>query len=231
MTERMTFDELSELYAKEMNSAAISSVRTDLYPAMAGLRTRLRGEYEKQHFIDPDSVMCEGAEHRLRTAVRLCKEVTRIRATKICNMAFLGALGSKSITDSLTLEEYGYYTGVLNLTREQMEVGTVGRNHDPLTESQPESQPEKTKGKPPEPKAKYMPRIRACLEDGRWRPTSYLLRALEVEKGTAECKNVERALGKMVQNGEIERFPAVMPGRHSKLSKIEWRLKPRGEDE
>ena len=59
--EHMTFDDLSALYRVEMNGSSISQVRRDLFKAMADLLTRLRGEYEKQLALDPDSVMCEGA--------------------------------------------------------------------------------------------------------------------------------------------------------------------------
>ncbi|MBR4226841.1 MAG: hypothetical protein IKR86_08785 [Candidatus Methanomethylophilaceae archaeon] len=117
VSEHMTFDDLSELYRVEMNGSSISQVRRDLFRAMADLLTRLRGEYEKQLAIDPDSVMCEGAEHRRKSAERLCKEVVRIRATKICNMAFLGALGSRNPTDMLTEEEKAYYYKVLEASK------------------------------------------------------------------------------------------------------------------
>ncbi len=115
--EHMTFDDLSELYRVEMNGSSISQVRRDLFRAMADLLTRLRGEYEKQLAIDPDSVMCEGAEHRRKSAERLCREVVRIRATKVCNMAFLGALGSKNSIDMLTEEEKAYYYRVLEASK------------------------------------------------------------------------------------------------------------------
>ncbi|MBR6204952.1 MAG: hypothetical protein IKQ60_07945 [Candidatus Methanomethylophilaceae archaeon] len=115
--EHMTFDDLSALYRVEMNGSSISQVRRDLFKAMADLLTRLRGEYEKQLALDPDSVMCEGAEHRRKSAERLCKDIVRIRATKICNMAFLGALGSKNHTDMLTEEEKAYYYKVLEASK------------------------------------------------------------------------------------------------------------------
>ena len=118
--EHMTFDDLSELYRVEMNGSSVSQVRRDLFKAMADLLTRLRGEYERQLAIDPDSVMCEGAEHRRKSAERLCKEVVRIRATKICNMAFLGALGSRNSTDMLTEEEKAYYYKVLEASKSHL---------------------------------------------------------------------------------------------------------------
>ncbi|MBO4569174.1 MAG: hypothetical protein J5674_04340 [Candidatus Methanomethylophilaceae archaeon] len=115
--EHMTFDELSELYRVEMNGSLLSPARRDLFRAMADLLTRLRGEYEKQLALDPDSVMCEGAEHRRKSAERLCKEIMRVRATKVCNMAFLGALGSKNSLDMLTEEERSYYYKVLEASK------------------------------------------------------------------------------------------------------------------
>lgn len=115
--EHMTFDELSELYRVEMNGSSISPARRDLFRAMADLLTRLRGEYEKQLALDPDSVMCEGAEHRRKSAERLCKEIVRIRATKVCNMAFLGALGSKNSLDVLTEEEKSYYYKIMEASK------------------------------------------------------------------------------------------------------------------
>lgn len=117
---RMTFDFLGDFYRAEMNGTHISACRPDIFPAMADLLVRLRREYEKQLALDPDSVMCEGAEHRKKSAERLCKEVVRIRATKICNMAFLGALGSKSDLDVLTEEEREFHDGVLALSRRHL---------------------------------------------------------------------------------------------------------------
>lgn len=116
MTDPFTFDDLYEVYREEMNGSALSKAREDLYPAIRGLNDRLRGEHERQYAIGPDSDMAEGAAHRLKSAERLSKEVVRIRATKICNMAFLGALGSKDAVETLTPEEREYYRGVKSLS-------------------------------------------------------------------------------------------------------------------
>lgn len=245
MTARMTFDELSELYREEITKSSLAQVREDLYPAMADLLARLRGEYEKQLAIDPDSVMCEGAEHRRKSAARLCKEVTRVRATKICNMAFLGALGSKNPTGMLTFEEHGYYRGVLDLSREQISLGIEESNRNPIPEPEdsnrnlipepeesnrnpiPESQPEEAQDQAAAFVMLYRPHIRRCLEDGKWRRTTYILKALGIKDNPEDYKDIQRSLGKMVKSGEVERYPPVMPDRRAEFLKIEWRLKPK----
>ncbi len=175
--EHMTFDELSELYRVEMNGSSISPARRDLFRAMADLLTRLRGEYEKQLALDPDSVMCEGAEHRRKSAERLCKEIVRIRATKVCNMAFLGALGSKNSLDVLTEEEKSYYYKILEASKAHLsEVDrlrgkrvTVATHIDevpardlPVAEKVPEEVPEAAPEVPeapavPEPEPEFVP--------------------------------------------------------------------------
>jgi DNA replication initiation complex subunit (GINS family) len=115
--EHMTFDDLSELYRVEMSGSSVSEVRRDLFRAMADLMTRLRSEYERLYGIDPDSVMCEGAEHKKKSAERLCREIIRIRSDKILKMAFLGALGSNGSIDALTEEEKVYYYKIVEASK------------------------------------------------------------------------------------------------------------------
>ena len=103
--EPMSFDELSELYRVEMKSSAITQVRKDLFRAMANLLTSLRLEYDRQMALDPESVMCEGAEQRRKKAERLAKDVVHIRTQKICQMAIRGAMGGRNTVDMLTEEE------------------------------------------------------------------------------------------------------------------------------
>lgn len=113
----MTLDEMTEVYRAELRDTCITPVRHDLYPAMADLRARLRRRHEEQNAVDPDSINCEGTEHRRKSAERLCKEIVRIRATKVCNMAFLGALGSKNSLDVLTEEEKSYYYKIMEASK------------------------------------------------------------------------------------------------------------------
>ena len=116
----MTFDELSELYRVEMKSNAVTQARKDLFRAMAGLLTNLRQEYDRQMALDPESIMCEGAEQRRKSAERLVKDVMRLRTQKICGMALRGATGSKNTLDNLTDEEREYYAQVLEISKKHI---------------------------------------------------------------------------------------------------------------
>ncbi len=118
--EPMSFDELSELYRMEMKSSAITQVRRDLFRAMANLLISLRLDYDRQMALDPDSVMCEGADQRRKKAERLVKDVIHIRTQKICLMAIRGAMGGRNTLDVLTSEEKDYYDMVLELSRIHM---------------------------------------------------------------------------------------------------------------
>ena len=118
--EPMSFDELSELYRVEMKSSAITQVRKDLFRAMANLLTTLRLEYDRQMALDPESVMCEGADQRRKKAERLAKDIVHIRTQKICQMAIRGAMGGRNALEVLTDEEKDYYERVLDLSKRHM---------------------------------------------------------------------------------------------------------------
>ena len=118
--EPMSFDELSELYRVEMKSSAITQVRRDLFRAIANLLTSLRLEYDRQMALDPESVMCEGADQRRKKAERLAKDVVHIRTQKICQMAIRGAMGGRNSLEVLTDEEKAYYEQVLALSKGHM---------------------------------------------------------------------------------------------------------------
>lgn len=118
--EPMTFEELSELYRVEMKSNAITQVRKDLFRAMANLLTSLRLEYDRQMALDPESVMCEGADQRRKKAERLVKDIVHLRTQKVCQMAIRGAMGGRNTTDVLTEEERDYYEKVLELSKHLM---------------------------------------------------------------------------------------------------------------
>ncbi len=117
--EPMTFDDLSELYRVEMKNSSITSCRGDLFRAMAELLTRLRTDYDRQMSIDPESVMCEGANQRRKKAERISKDIMHIRTQKICQMAIRGAMGADNGLETLTSEERDYYNGILELSRRQ----------------------------------------------------------------------------------------------------------------
>ncbi len=120
MNDPMTFDDISTLYRDEMNQFCLSSVREDLYPSMADLCARLDEEYRRNMARKPGSIECEGAANRRKSAKRLCSEIVRIRTTKICNLAFMEALGSKGQERHLADEEEEYFFLIRRLTRDQL---------------------------------------------------------------------------------------------------------------
>ena len=92
----MSYDDMCEIYRVEMTTSPLSQVRGDLYPAMADLCANL-GEYKDDlSAASPESVMVEGAEHRMRAAKRIQKEIIRIRADKILRAGFLRAIGQST---------------------------------------------------------------------------------------------------------------------------------------
>ncbi len=205
----MTFDELKELYRTEMNGSALSPPRKDLYPAMRDLLERLRREQEKQSATDPDSVLTEGAEHRRKSAVRLCREVTRIRATKICNMAFLGALGSKNSIDMLTVEETGYYHGILGLSMKHLDLCKEPREDYPKDTASEKSKPRSVA---------YIDMLGVVTRE--WKTTQEYREIME-SKGF-DPLNVASALNYLKKKGLVEKDP---DGRRASAKVARWRLK------
>lgn len=116
MSHPMTFDELAEIYRQEMNGIGLTPVRTDLYHAMSELVARLEDEYKAQ-YVNPSSIEYEAAEHRLKSAKRLRKEVVRMRAAKIANRSFVDAKEDKSDYEGLACLEDDYYCLSKALTR------------------------------------------------------------------------------------------------------------------
>ena len=123
--EPMTFEELSELYRVEKRSSPLSSVRPDLYRAMADLLSKIRQEYERLVAVDPDSIMAEGALSRKRNAEKTAKQITEFRVDKICMMAVHAAQGSKQAVELMTPEERDYYEKVTEESRKMLQ--TVDR--------------------------------------------------------------------------------------------------------
>lgn len=158
-SEPMTFDELSELYRVEMKSSSITQVRGDLFRAMAELLTRLRIDFDKQMSIDPESVMCEGANQRRKKAERLVKDIMHIRTQKICQMAIRGALGAENQLDALTTEERSYYTSIQDESRRHLSEidrlrgrrNTVATHIDEVPEPRREPEPVPEERRIPEP--------------------------------------------------------------------------------
>jgi DNA replication factor GINS len=114
----MTVDDLSAIYRVERKSKGLSQTRRDLYPAMAALLAKTRADYEKQLLINPDSLVCEGTDHRRRKANQHSKQITEMRMEKICRMALIGAMGGQNALDSMTPEERAYYGEVVRISKE-----------------------------------------------------------------------------------------------------------------
>ncbi len=146
--EPMSFDELSELYRVEMKSSAITQVRKDLFRAMANLLTTLRLEYDRQMALDPESVMCEGADQRRKKAERLAKDIVHIRTQKICQMAIRGAMGGRNALDVLTDEEKDYYEKVLDLSKRHMSEVDVLRGRRKTVATHIDEVPEPVRAEP-----------------------------------------------------------------------------------
>lgn len=146
--EPMSFDELSELYRVEMKSSAITQVRKDLFRAMANLLTTLRLEYDRQMALDPESVMCEGADQRRKKAERLAKDIVHIRTQKICQMAIRGAMGGRNALEVLTDEEKDYYERVLDLSKRHMSEVDVLRGRRKTVATHIDEVPEPVRAEP-----------------------------------------------------------------------------------
>lgn len=121
-SESMTFEDLGAIYRIETKTPTLSSVRRDMYPAMAGLITALRSEYEACISEDPDSIIGEGVNQRRKKAVLMSKQIAERRMEKISALALLGARGGQNVLDHLTPEEKEYYTVVLNASRKHVEL-------------------------------------------------------------------------------------------------------------
>lgn len=115
--EPMTFDDLTQLYREEVGSNCIIAVRKDLYRAVANLLTTLRQDYEKLLSIDPESIMCDGANLHFKNAESSWRKIVNIRAKKICNLAIRTAGGSGESSDILADDEQELFATVLFQTR------------------------------------------------------------------------------------------------------------------
>lgn len=113
----MDIEELSTIYRVEKKSGSLTSVRMDLYRAMADLLRRQRREYDEMLREDPESIKCEGANSRRRRGVQLSRDIIDMRMGKINKMALRGAMGEIHTLDAMTAEEKEYYNAVLALSK------------------------------------------------------------------------------------------------------------------
>lgn len=238
MTDPMTFDELSALYKDEM-TGSLAPAREDLYSAMGDLLTRLRGECEKQTAIDPDSLMCEAAKHRRKSAERLCKEITRIRATKVCNMAFLGALGSRNSLTKLTEVEREYYYDVVAMTGaflvkadqyKALERKKAAEEPEPVHEAQPPASPKAVQQTLPLSGLRQgLTQILRDLMAGRgWMKYDTICREVRHKDPLWEPYQIVEALQGLIHTQEVERYPPIVEGRRARVTSCEYRYKEGG---
>jgi len=137
---RMSVEDLAEIYRVERNSSSLTSIRRDLYPAMASAVIGLRDEYDRMLSKDPDSIMCEGANQRRKRATQLSKQIVEIRMKKICQMALRGAMGADNTVDVLTSEEKEYYNAILKISKDHKSIldrlsGTMHYRSPDITQS------------------------------------------------------------------------------------------------
>jgi DNA replication factor GINS len=145
----LSFEDLGAIYRTEKKSPTLSTVRKDLYSAMAGLIIDLRSEYEKHLSKDPDSIICEGVNQRRKKAVSMSREITELRMGKIAALALIGARGGQNVLNNLTPEEREYYDDVLNVSRRH--IGIMDRLSGKRKFETPEIDRPATKEKEPEP--------------------------------------------------------------------------------
>lgn len=148
-SEPLSFEDLGAIYRVEKKNPTLSSVRKDLYPAMAGQIISLRTEYEKHLANDPDSIICEGVNQRRKKAMSLSKEITEMRMSKIVSLALIGARGGQNVLDHLTPEEREYYDDILNISRRHVNI--MDRLSGKRRFETPEIDPEPVVVKPAEP--------------------------------------------------------------------------------
>ena len=139
-SEPMSFEDLGAIYRIEKKSSPLSAVRKDLYSAMASLIISLRSEYEKHLSVDPDSIICEGANQRRKKAVSMSREITELRMGKIAALALIGARGGQNTLDHLTSEEKEYYENILNISKRH--IGIMDRLSGKRKFETPEIDPE-----------------------------------------------------------------------------------------
>ena len=71
-------------------------------------------------------------------------------------------------------------------------------------------------------------RVKACLKSGTWRTTAQVGRALKLSEDSEEDqRSLYNALSYLARKGEIEKYPPFVPGRRTRVAKVEWRLKPK----
>jgi DNA replication factor GINS len=162
--EAMTVEDLSSIYRVEKKVACLSEVRRDMYKAMANLVDSVTKEHERQLGIDPDSLICEGANQRKKKVKTLARDIMDERMRKVAMLALRGSMGADNNISGLTSEERDYYNEVLASSRKHL--GTMDRLRGvskyvtpditaqallPAEEDAPDEEPETAPAEPEEP--------------------------------------------------------------------------------
>ena len=105
----LEYGDLTSISRSEASSGSLTSVRKDLYPAMAALYEKKCKECEKIIRSNADSILFEGASDKKRKTLKAMKDVTEKRMKKIFDLAMRGGMGADNITDTLTPEEKELY--------------------------------------------------------------------------------------------------------------------------
>lgn len=118
----MTDDEISAIIRMETKSPGLTTVRRDLYKAMATHQKVLKTEYSNLLSKDPDSIIAEGLNQRRKSCMENSQRIVSIRTKKILNLASRASEGADVPIDKLTEEERTFFYRVLALCREQKDI-------------------------------------------------------------------------------------------------------------
>lgn len=146
----MTIDELSEIYRVEKKSRGLSTVRPDLFEAMAKLEKKLRKEYDEQLMKNPDDILVEGTNLRRKRCKQLTRDIIDLRMHKIVQLALRAAMGGHNTLDAMTVEEREYYETVLSYSKSHIAIldrlsGNVRYSSPDITEvGKPKPIPQET---------------------------------------------------------------------------------------
>ncbi len=115
--EDLDFGDLTSLSRSEASSGSLTSVRKDLYPAMAALYEKKCRECARIISTDADSIFFESASDKKRKTLKAMKDVVEKRMRKIFDLAMRGGMGADNVTDTLTPEEKELYDVLYNAAK------------------------------------------------------------------------------------------------------------------
>ncbi len=118
-SDAFTYDDLTEVARREQRNKTISEVRKDLYHAMVECQDRLKRESEREFSADPFSTKSKLASNQLNKFQEKASQVFEFRMDKILDMALRAAVGNRTETSRLTIEEKEIYDEVHTLLKEK----------------------------------------------------------------------------------------------------------------